>query len=239
MSCRRGQWGLVFGVLGFLVVGFLAAGSASATVYSDPTGDEFSNNAHLDISSVEVTNDATNLRFTISLAGSPITTDWGKYMIGIDSVAGGDTRVNGNAWGRPIQMSSGMDYWVGSWVNDNGGGAEVYHFSDTDWVRDRASYDNNLAKPTITATSATLTVPLAVLGLEDGESFNFDVYSAGGGGTDSANDASSNPNRSTTDWPGPYDSGANVSTYTVVVPEPVALGALALGMIGLLGRRRR
>jgi hypothetical protein len=72
-------------------------------------------------------------------------------------------------------------------------------------------------------------VPLAVLGLEGDESFDFDVYAAGGGGTDSANDASSNPNPSTTGWSGPYDSGTNVSRYTVVVPEPTALGALALG----------
>ena len=234
MSCRKVQW-----VSLFLLAGLIVAGRASAAVYTDRTGDEFSNNAHLDISSVEVTNDADNLRVTISLAGSPITTDWGNYMMGIDSVAGGDTRVNGNGWGRPIRMSSGMDHWVGSWVNNNGGGAEVYHFGGTDWVKDRASYDNNLSKPTITATSTTLTIPLAVLGLENGESFDFDVYSAGGGGNDSANDASSNVDQSTTNWPGPYDSGTNVSRYTVIVPEPAALGALALGALGLLIRRRR
>jgi hypothetical protein len=220
-----------------LFAGSFTAGTASAAVIPDATGEEFSGNSNLDIRSVEVTNTANDITFTIGLVGDPVATNWGKYMIGIDSVAGG--AGDGNAWGRPISMSSGMDYWVGSWL-DSGSGAELHRFATT-WNRDHTSSDaaNPLALPAVTTGSVSLTLPLAYLGLADGDTIQFDVYSAGGGGGDSANDASSNPNQSTTGWGVPYDSGIVVSSYTVVVPEPASLGILGLAAAGLLARRRR
>lgn len=217
--------------------GLAFTGGASAAVIADATGEEFSGNNHLDFRSVEVTNDASDITFKLNLVGNPITTNWGKYMIGIDSVAGGAT--SGNGWGRPISMSGGMDYWIGSWA-DSGTGQEVYHYNGSAWIKDRTTYDGavRLELPQVTSDSITLTVPLSLLNLQNGDTIQFDAYSAGGGGTDSANDASSNPNRSTTDWPGPYDSGSIVSTYQVVVPEPASLALLGLGAIALLPRRR-
>jgi hypothetical protein len=213
------------------------AAPAGAGVYPDATGEEFSGNTNLDISSVEITNTATDITFKVNLVGDIVATNWGKYMIGIDSIAGGDTA--GNGWGRPISMSSGMDYWVGSWA-DSGGGDEVYHWGGSAWVRDHASYDavNPLTTPTLAQFSTTMTVPLAYLGLVDGSSFHFDVYSAGGGGTDSANDASSNPNQSTAGWSGPYDSALQ-SVYTVSVPEPTCLTLGTVSAAGVMIRRRR
>lgn len=217
-------------------IGF-SGGIASAVVIPDATGEEFSNNSHLDISSVEVTNNASDITFKINLVGNPIATNWGKYMIGIDSVAGGAT--SGNGWGRPISMSSGMDYWIGSWA-DSGTGQEVYHFGGANWVKDRTTYDGDirLPQPVVTSDSVSLTVPLSLLDLADGQEIKFDVYSSGGGGGDSANDASSNPNRSVSDWPGPYDSGEIVSLYSVVVPEPGSLALVAIAAAGMLARRR-
>ena len=65
-------------------------------------------------------------------------------MVGIDSVTGGAT--SGNGWGRPISMSGGMDYWIGSWA-DSGTGQEVYHYSGSSWTKDRASYDAAMTTP--------------------------------------------------------------------------------------------
>jgi hypothetical protein len=214
----------------------LAAPAAWAVVYPDSTGEEFSGNAHLDISSVEVTNDATNITFKVNLVGDIIATNWGKYMVGINSVAGGDTA--GNGWGRPISMSAGMDYWIGSWA-DSGGGVEDRRWNGSAWVLDHASYDavNPLTAPALATNSTTLTIPLAYLGLSPGNSFQFDVYSAGGGGSDSANDASANPLQSTSGWSGPYNSVV-VSSYTVV-PEPATLGLAGLVCVGMMLRRRK
>jgi hypothetical protein len=232
MSLRPGY----LSALAFIGIAVFA-GTASAVVIPDATGEEFSNNAHLDIRSVEVTNDASNISFKINLVGDPVATNWGKYMIGISTSPGGAT--SGNGWNRPISMSTGMDRWVGSWV-DFGTGVEIYRYNGT-WERERTSSDmpNPLPLPVVTHDSVTLTLPLSALGLSaGGQQFEFDVYTSGGGGGDSANDASSNPNQSVSNWPVPYDSGTNISTYTTVVPEPAALGLISFAGVGLLSRRR-
>ncbi len=204
------------------------AGFASAALYTDATGDEAFPNPHLDITSVEVLNDATDIMFTVNLNGDPIATDWGKYLIGIDGVAGGDTA--GNGWGRPISMSSGMDYFIGSWV-DWDDGAELYSWDGAVWNLDDAAYAApgiDLQLPAKTTSSVTLTTTLASLGLGTGDVFVFDVWSSGGGGTDSAIDALSDPATTVLDWGESYNSTSTLS-YTVVVPEPITLSLLLVG----------
>ncbi len=200
------------------------------TVYTDPTNDLDAavNNDNLNFTGAEVTNDVTTISFTIKTLGDIQTTDWGKYMIGINSVAGGDT--NGNAWARPISMSSGMDYWLGGWV-DGGGGFQVWKWEASAW-----NQTTNYV-PVITANSATYTVNLSDLGLAPGSSFTFDIYSSGGGAGDTAIDALSLSTPTVTGWSEPYDSGANVSTYALPIPEPASIFLVLLGL-GLLKFRK-
>ena len=208
--------------------------NAQAVTYNDATSDIAFGPATLDITSVEVTHNATDLFFTISVNAASITSpDWGKYTVGFDTAAGGDTSSPvGNPWGRNISMSSGMDYWVGSWV-DGGGGRQLWSYTGS-WNLLGASSVG------ISGGSVNFSVPLAALGLSPGSTFNFDVYSTGGDGGNPAVDALGNPNQTVADWGGAYNSGANVLSYTIpAVPEPTALALLGIGASLIIGRIRR
>jgi len=233
---------LIPAIASTLTVFALAALPTQAGTYSDSTGENFTTagGGILDITSVEVNNTATDLIFKINLAGDPVATDWGKYMIGLDTAAGGDTA--GNGWARPISMSSGMDYWVGSWA-DGGNGAEVWKWASTTWNRQSATYDVNpdgvgLTKNT---SSVTVTFKYAGLGLTSGSAFHFDVYTSGGGATDSAVDSLANPAQSISDWGNSYNSVLQ-DAYTIsAVPEPATAALFGLGGLIVIQRvlRRR
>lgn len=209
-------------------VSSLAVGSASAAVYTDATNENHDGNAHMDFESVTVTNDATNLYFTVDLRGSVAPpADWGKYVAGIDVREGGNS--TGNPWGRAISMP-GMDFWIGSWV-DGDGGSQLFDWNGTGWTE---IGNAGMVRGTDTLS---YTIPLAALGIGDGSLVNFDFYSTGGGGSDGANDASANPNQASPGWSDHYHSSV-VSTYQVVVPEPASVGLAAVAAVALSRRRR-
>ena len=220
----------------------LLAVSASAEIYSDSSGDidaGISNGGGtLDILSMEVTHNATDLMFSLTLNGNVSTTDWGNFMIGI--ATGGTGTTTGNGWARPINLDSpigGMDFWIGSWVN-SGGGSQLWSYNGATWDGPAA-----MGSYTITPGAQSVLdfmVPMATLGLSYGDTFYFDAYTSGGGGTDSAVDALSNPNVSITAWDQTYTSsvgGGGLSSYTI--PEPATLSLLGLGVLSVLGLRRR
>ena len=224
-----------------ILLGLATFSSLRADVYTDAVNDidSFASQfTHLDITSVTITNTATDLNFVIALNSSIVPppggngVDWGKYMVAIDSVAGGD--VSSNGWQRPISMPSGMDYWIGSWVDGNDPQRQLWRYSG-DWNITN-SFGNIRSGNTV-----AFSVALSDLGLSVGDSFTFDVFSSGGGSGDSAIDALSVGTPSVTGWGGPFVSGSTL-TYTVTaVPEPSSV--LALSLVGLLGatcgRRRR
>ena len=230
-----------------LVTAVLAASSSFAaqgttSPYSDPAGDIDAGistaNGTLDILGMEVTNDATDLTFTLTLNGDISTTDWGKFMIGI--ATGGTGTTTGNGWNRPIDLNSpvgGMDYWVGSWV-DSGGGAQFYNYDGIGWTGPSSLAGFSFAAGASSTISFTLT--LSSLGLAPNDVFYFDAYSSGGGGGDSAIDALANPNVSITQWGQTYTSsttgtgGVGLNSYQVV-PEPTTYALLALGALGVAG----
>ena len=217
-----------------------AAASASVT-FGDSAGDVFTGagGGILDILSVEVTSNATDISFKINVAGDPVATDWGKYMVIIDTVAGnGNGDAMGNGWARPVGYSGvsggeGAERWLGSWV-DSGNGLENYSWNGSNWSLIGATYN---ATPGLTisktSTSVTLNVPLADLGVAPGANICFDVFTSGGGGGDGAIDSLGNPGVQVGDW-GQY-SVAHPVCYTVPAPAAPAL----LGAAGLLVARRR
>ena len=211
-----------------LCIAALLAVPAFAAVYTDATNDIAFATPNLDISGAEVTNDFTNLKIIVQLIADIQATDWGKYMVGIDSKPGGDAL--GNGWGRPISMSSGMDVWLGGWV-DSGGNVEAYNYN-VSWVL------SNTYAVTINQFSVEYTIPLGVIGLNPGDTIGFDIYSSGGGGSDGAIDALANPSQTIANWGDSYDSSNMVYTYNLI-PEPTVIALAGVGLLGLLLARRR
>jgi hypothetical protein len=227
--------GMRQGIAAFCVLA-AAASAAPAAIYNDTVGDNFDANAHMDFKSVEVTESGTDITFKITLNDSAdiAANNWGKYLIGIDtSDATGDVGAPvGNPWGRNLRMADGMDAFIGSWV-DGGGGFQPWTFAAGSWTQ------NGTGTPTLGTNTTTITTSLASLGLTAGQTFEFDVYSTGGNGGDSANDAAANPGQSTTTWGGPYTTASNSGfTYPAAVPEPASVGLLGVAGLAVLGRRR-
>ncbi|MCB1101811.1 MAG: hypothetical protein KDL10_05585, partial [Kiritimatiellae bacterium] len=97
-----------------------------------------------------------------------------------------------------------MDYWLGSWV-DTGNGAELWNYSGS-WSLVDATYNANTINLSTTkdTSSVTVAVDLSALGLSVGNSFTFDVYTTGGGGSDGAIDALSDDLQTIADWGNAY-----------------------------------
>lgn len=214
-----------------------AGSMAMADVYTDSANDIAdgisTGNGTLDILSAEVTSDATSLTFKLTVNGDTVATDWAKYMVAINSKSGGDTA--GNGWGRPIIQSTGMDIWLGTWI-DSGNGIENRQWNGTSWVLTSASY---LANPDVSISKSgntvTINASLAGLGLAQGDTIRFDIVSSGGGDFDGAIDSLANPGIQVFDWGQPSDVGNLVYT----IPSPSAAVLAGLAGLGLAGRRRR
>jgi len=223
----------------FCVLATSASTLPAATTFTDNAADvAVPGNPfpHLDIASVDVSNDNTTLTFKINLNGDPVATDWGKYMIGISTAVGGDTA--GNGWGRPISMQDGMEHSIGAWV-DGGNGAQLWDYTGV-WNMDSAAPPPNASDLSISkdASSVTISLDFASLGLALNNSFTFDVYSSGGGSGDGAVDALSASIPSISDWGNSYQTpGAGAPSYTLV-PEPASAALGLLGTLMFLRRRK-
>ena len=210
----------------------IAAG-AQADTYVDATGDTFFGGI-LDIEQVDVNVVGSDLVFTIDVAADIAATDWGKYMILIDTdnTLGDFSSPNANGWARPIDgPDRGGDFWVGNWV-DSGAGSEFYDYNDGTNTWDQPGGSSVVVTD---GPNGILDVsfPIALLGPLDGGMIWFDVFSSGGGGGDGAIDSLGNPNQQVADWGDA--SSANFQKFTIPAPGAAAL----LGLGGLVAVRRR
>ncbi|QYK49529.1 MAG: hypothetical protein KF838_06665 [Phycisphaeraceae bacterium] len=220
------------------------AGVASADVYNDNVGNHLGGGDlhnffasqgfnHLDIVSVEVTNDATDLFFDIRLNADLDATSWGNYMVAMNTGAGTATD---NPWGpRPINWGTTISHWVGTWANDGGSGigGQVWSHDGSSWslISGLSGSDDSQHA----AGHQRFSVSLATLGLGVGDVVLFDVVTSGGGGGDPGIDHLSRSDYATDNWGMPSASGGFLA-YTIV-PAPGT--AMLAGLCGMLAARRR
>jgi hypothetical protein len=197
-----------FGLASFLNL------SAQARVYSDASSDLFDNGlANLDILSVEVTNDSSNITITVTTRGYA---DWTKYLIGIRTAAASSSSTTGNAWSRPASYAEGINFQIAAWVDGATPTAQYIAYTSGAWnwgVATTATMD-------LTQTAAnkvSWTVSLASLGLALGDIVKFDVGTSGGDGNGFI-DALSTSNLTTTGW-GVASTGGALLTYTTIDPN--------------------
>lgn len=230
-----------------LAAGVLAAltGVAFADVYADNSGNHLSGGDlhdffasqgfnHLDILSVTVTNDATDLHFDIHVNADIDATNWGNYMVALNTGAGTSTD---NPWGpRPINWNTTISHWIGTWANDNGSGigGQVWEGDGASWVLVEGLSGSDDSQHA--SGHQRFSVSLATLGLNVGDVIRFDVLTSGSGGGDPGIDHLSRNDASASDWGSGSASGAFLE-YTIV-PAPGALALLGVGAVAA-GRRRR
>ncbi len=213
---------------------FIAAASAlalasvaCADIYSDATFDTFTNdNGNLDIASVEVTNDASNLYISVTTRDFA---SWTKYMVFMNTQGGGN---GSNGWNRPVNLNGQTaDHFIGSWVDQGSNNQQLVAFNNGGWDWGNVIVSSN----SVGGNTVTFTCSLSSLGLGIGSTMRFDVATTGGGDGDSGIDHLSRDTEATDWWTNPSTAGSFLS-YTVV-PAP---GAIALlGVAGLVGGRRR
>ena len=213
----------------------LCGAAQAAQTYTDSLNDvnvggDSPNWNWVDIDSVTMTNDATNVYVSIKMRGNGA--DWAKYgmQIDIDGDVSGSTLPG---WNRPnIGSAMLMDKWIGTWA-DGGGGGQLWDYTGT-WNQtgslapDYSNFFNGNSE-------IKWTISLAWLGLSIGDSFAFDLVTTGGGDNDGGWDHLSNLASSSNDY-GALSNPGDPLVYRVI-PTPGSLALLGMG--GLLAARRR
>jgi hypothetical protein len=198
------------------------ASVASADSYTDASFDLFDNGFdNLDITGVDVSDDGVNLSIAVTTRGFQ---NWTKYMMYFNTTGTGTTS---NGWGRPVNLTSNIDYYVGSWVDAPSDNAQFWSWSGA-WSQ-TGTLSNSVSGNTV-----SFSISLASLGLSAGQTIYFDVATSGGG-NDPGVDHLSRSDAATPGWGTASTSGNFVAYTTVPAPGAIAL----LGLAGLAGRRRR
>ena len=229
------------------------AGAANADVYNDNFGASADGGDlaatfadagffHLDIMSVTVTNDATNLYFDIQMNADLDVTNWGKYVVGMDTGRNaGDNSTDPGSWNRNVDWGRGITDFIGSWADDGGSGVggELRSWDGAAWGLTDATYLGGglIGGSDVDHASGiqSVWVSMAALGLSIGDTFDFDVFSTGGG-ADPGVDHLSRSDESTSDW-GTTSVAGQFLSYTII-PAPSSVALLGLGGLAAIRRRR-
>lgn len=202
------------------------------TLYTDTLGDVFlaAPEPHFDLINVDIANNETDVLIGVTVAGQIDvggSTNQARIVFFFDTKPGGSTS---NPWGRQIVTGNDADYFVGSWT-DNGGGFLFYEWTGGGWDLLHASFDNpgGFAQDLSDKTDGIVryTLPMTAMGLNDTDSFAFDVVTTNDRGADfePGLDHLSNPNQATPD----YDTasvGGPYLAHTLAPFDPAPTGSI-------------
>jgi len=239
-----------------LAAGFTAIpGIASAAVYVGPGTANGGGGDGTAISSVVVTNDNSNISFTINSTVAQDAYTFYEIELQIAGQPVGDTSLTNNPYTAPnVGISTGVNSLLDTYFSYMQGGYDAYTWGGSSWNHQGGAL---FSAGGVGTTSSTLTVPLSELGLSVGNHFLFDVVSSytnpagqsaygtldSAGGYPAETDNSYKPYLGTNDYDSATDASSNFSSgaslYTVTaVPEPATLGLLCVSGL-MLGARRR
>ena len=218
-----------------VLIGSLVVSPALGDIYVDPTGDIATGNPNLDITQVEITDDGVDL--TVRLTVNDLNADWGNYLFFIDAWEGVGSGDNDNPWFRDIAGLSGMDLFVGTWLNGGGGVAAHQHYGDGGWGD--SSFDVSLVSVNwgmgiIQWNFADLVSDLTAEGIT---SISFEAATTGQNGGDPAIDLVGNEGIQPGWGQGSTSTDQLTYTFSTAIPAPSALALL--GLASLRSRRRR
>jgi hypothetical protein len=229
-------------------MGLLVTAASADVIATDPAGDGFGIGI-MDLTQLEANTVGTDLVLTLTINGDIGAVNWGKYLVFIDTAAGGGASQfpdavpptnDANPWVRNIACAPAhlADYFIGSWV-DGGGGSQFWQFTGVGAPQWSTSAGAGMVINAGGVSTLSYTVPLASLGVGVGDTIYLEACSTGGGDYDTAVDTVNNPsddwNPPAGDW-GAQALIANSSPYTIT-PEPTSLALLALGGLALIRRR--
>ncbi len=206
-------------------------GAAEAT---DGTGAP-QGNAVMDLGKLYVCNDATYWYFYFTVNANIGTTNWGKYILYIDTNGVAASGATTDAWGRNVGVLDPHkpEYSINGWVDSPPYGANHTQL----WVWGGASWSGSGsadAAAISTGTTSAIEWKIARSRIGDPSQIWCEVYATGGGASDNAQDTVNNPAEdwNATDWVTkailsnstnvPRNSGADTT-------PPTVLGASASG----------
>ncbi|MCI0728533.1 MAG: Ig-like domain-containing protein [Chloroflexi bacterium] len=161
---------------------------------SDPAGDG-NGNANMDLLDLYVTGDADNFYVAYTVNADIAVTNWGKYMLYVDTTNNGDGATS-DAWGRNVVVSDPHkpEYSINSWLD-----AAPYGTEDIQlwaWNQGTTSWNSagTIDGAALGASSTSVVEwQIAKADLGNPAEMWLEVWDTGGGGSDNAQDTINDP----------------------------------------------
>ncbi len=174
-------------------------------IASDPAGDHWAGDANLDLLDLYVTDDSSNFYVAFTVNDDIITTDWGKYVLYLDTTNDANGATS-DAWNRNVIVNDPHkpEFGLYTWVDAPPYGPDhtqlvAWTGSGWDWLNVKQATAAVLAS---TGVTSTIEYQIAKADLGNPDTLWVEVWDTGGGDNDNAQDTINDPadDWNATDW---------------------------------------